>query len=170
MARSLADGHGKFTILTTKPADPAKPTATELAAGLDISSKVLASDFSWTTADSEKVAENALCTVGNAQGLGLDNYSTKFTLFRYWLAGGGVDPTEDAAFAAVKDKGATLWGYYRKTDKMSTEAWAAGDEIVLGAEFITDWPQDPGAGGFIKFAVPCEVQSGHPWIKVAAGA
>ena len=41
MPRSLADGHIKFTILLTKPANPAQPTAAELAAGIDASCNIL---------------------------------------------------------------------------------------------------------------------------------
>jgi len=166
MPRVLADGRTKFTILTTSPADPSAPTASELNAGIDLSSKVLAEGFTWTPADSDKVAEAALDDTANSNSLGRDNLSLGFTLWRYYLAGGGVDTSADAGFTAVKEKGTTLWGYVRKSDKLATEAWATGDEIILGAEFIVDTPQDPGAGGFLKMRIPCEPQSGWPHIVV----
>lgn len=168
--RVLADGRTKFTILTTKPADPANPTAAELNAGIDLSCKVLADGFAWSAADSDKVNEPALCTTSNANSLGRDNFETAFTLWRYYLDAGGVDPSADAGFAAVKEKGSTVWGYAGKRDKLATDNWASGDEIQLGAEVVTDHPQDPGQGGFVKYRVPCEAQAGWPHIKVAAGA
>lgn len=171
MPRVLADGKIKFTILTTAPENPEAPTAAELNAGIDLSCKVLSSDFTWSAADSDRVSEPALCDEGNASAIGRSNYSAGFTLWRYYLEAGGADPTEDAGFEAVREKGATLWGYARRTDKAATEDWAADDEIYLGAEFTTDTPQVPSdAGGWLKWRVPAEVQRGYPFIEVAAGA
>lgn len=170
MPRTLADGKTKFTILTTKPANPEQPTATELNAGIDVSMKILASDFTWGATDSDKVAEKPLGAEGNANAIGAGNYQGAATFWRYFAAAGGFDASEDAGFEAVKEKGTTLWGYARRTDKRSTEDWAADDEIYLGAEFATDTPQPPSdAGGFIKWRVPFEIQQGYPFIKVAAG-
>lgn len=166
MPRVLADGKTKFTILTTKPVDPGAPTATELNAGIDLSCKVTTEGFSWTAADSDKVNEKALCDDSNANTLGASNYTLGFTLWRYYLDAGGVDPTADTGFVAVQEKGTTLWGYTRRTDKPATAPWAANDEISLGAEFVTDNLQDPGAGGFLKYRVPCEAQRGYPLIRV----
>lgn len=169
MPRTLADGKTKFTILTTKPANPAAPTVTELEAGIDLSCKVLSSDFAWGATDSDKVAEKALCDEGNANAIGASNYTAGFTLWRYFDAAGGFDAAEDAGFVAVQAKGTTLWGYARRTDKSSTDAWEVGDEIYLGAAFTTDNPQPPSdVSGFIKWRVPAEVQNGYPFIEVAA--
>lgn len=169
MQRVLADGKIKFTLLTTAPVDPKAPTAAELNAGIDLSCKVLTEGFEFTAGDSDKVAEKALCDEGNANALAASNFKAGFTIWRYYLDGGGVDPSADAGFVAVKEKGTTLWGYARKTDKVATEDWEAGDEIQLGAEFTNDTPQDPGAGGWLKYKIPCEVQRGWPFIEVAAG-
>ena len=61
MAKMIADGKTKFTILTAAPANPEAPTATELNAGIDISCDVLASNFTWGAGDSNTVSEQALC-------------------------------------------------------------------------------------------------------------
>ena len=167
MPRTLADGHTKFTILTSSPTVPAAPTAAELNGGIDISTKTLTEGFTWTPADSDKVSESALSDNTNANSLGRANFSGGFTLWRYYLAGGGVDPSADAGFTAVKVAGTTLWGYVRKSDKPATDAWAAGDEIQLGAEFIVDTPQDPGSGGWVKYVIKCEIQKGYPFIAVS---
>lgn len=167
MPRTLADGKKKFTILITEPVDPEAPTATELNAGIDLSCKVLSSDFMWGATDSDKVAEKALCDEGNANAIGASNYQAGMSLWRYFATSGGFDAIEDAGFDAVKVKGTTLWGYARNTDKKSTEPWATGDEIYLGGEVITDTPQPPtDMAGFIKYRVPMEFQRGYPFIEV----
>ncbi|HEX8489315.1 MAG TPA: hypothetical protein VF642_12275 [Propionibacteriaceae bacterium] len=172
MPRSLADGRTKFTILTTKPANPAAPTAAELNAGIDLSCNILASDFTFGAGDSEKVAEKALCTINNANALGASNFTAGVTVFRAVnKTTGAIDPTEDAPFAALKTKGTQVWGYARRTGKLATAAWATGDEAFLGADLLTDEPQPPGdLGGYIKYRVPMEVQDAWPFIAVAAGA
>jgi hypothetical protein len=170
MPRSLADGKTKFTLLTTKPADPENPTVTELNAGLHFEKNVLASDFLWGATDSDKVAEKALETENNANALGASNFQAGFTVFRYFDATTGApDPTEDAKFAAVRAKGTELWGYSRKTGKKAGLPWGDDDEIYLGAYIVTDEPQPPSdLGGYIKYRVPAEVQEAWPWISAAA--
>lgn len=168
MPRSLASEGIKFTILTTKPADPAAPTATELNAGIDASCKVSRENFSWTPADSDTVDDPELCSTSKAVAPSYDNYNLSMQVYRYWLDEGGVDPTADALFAAIKDKGTTLWGYTRHTAQPYSDDWAAGDPIDLGAEFWTDWPQDPYGGGWLKYRVPVHANAGWPQITVAS--
>lgn len=170
MPRSLADGHTKFTILTTKPADPKAPTVPELEAGIDASCRILQSDFAWSAADSDTVDEKALCVTGNAQSLGASNWEGAITPFRYFDETGKADATEDAVFAAVKVKGTTLWCYARETSKLSTEAWAADDEIYLGGEVTTDTPKKPESTGYIKRPTRLVFQEGWDNIKAVAAA
>ena len=170
MPRSLADGHTKFTILTTKPANPAAPTVTELEAGIDASCRILQSDFSWSAADSDTVDEKALCVTGNAQSLGASNWEGSITPFRYFDPTGKADATEDAVFAAIKVKGTTLWCYARETSKLATEAWAADDEIYLGGEVTTDTPKKPESTGYIKRPTRLVFQEGWDNIKANAAA
>lgn len=170
MPKSLADGKTKFTLLTTEPADPLHPTAAELNAGLDFSCDVLASDFTWSATDSDKVQEKALCDENNANSLGPSNFQAGFTVFRYFDATTGApSTTEDTKFEAVKAKGTRLWGYTRKNGKKATDAWAASDEYELFLEIITDRPQAPSdAGGYIKYRVPVEPQTGEQFGTVGA--
>lgn len=168
MPKSLADGHVKFTIVTTEPADVDSPTAVELNAGIDLSCDVLASDFVWSAADSDKVAEKALCDTNNANALGASNFQAGATLFRYFNATtGAIEATEDAGYTALKTKGTTVWGYVRKSGKLATDAWAAGDIADLGMEVLTDAPQDISGGGYIKKRIPMEPQRGWQDITVA---
>ena len=172
MPRSLADGHTKVIILTSKPTDPKAPTVAELTAvgAIDASCAILSSDFTFGPTDSDKVAEKALCTDGNANALGASNYAAGFTLFRYFDATTkNGSTTEDKAFAAMKTKGTELWIYARKTAKKSTDAVAAADELFFGAWVVTDNAQPPSdQGGYIKVRIPMEVQDGYPNIVVAA--
>lgn len=172
MPRSLAEGHTKVAILTTKPAIPTAPTVTELNAGIDAACAILSSDFQFGATDSEKVGEKALCVENNANALGAGNYQATMTPFRYFDATTkNADATADAVFQALKLKGTTLWVYARETAKKSTDAWAAADEIYLGAEILTDTPQPPqDRGGYVKRKVPMEVQTAWDNITAAAGA
>ena len=166
--RVLADGKTKFTILTTKPANPASPTAAELNAGIQLADHVLTSDFTFGAVDSDKVAEKPLGSSGNANAIGASNFQLAFTIWRKFLTAGGFDAADEAGWAALKVKGATLWAYARQTDKEASAAWAAADEIYLGAEFSNDNPQRTDGTGFIKYRIPAEVQKGYPFISVAA--
>lgn len=166
MARVLADGKTKFTVCTTKPVNPAAPTATELNAGIDLSLDVLSSDFTFGAADSDKVAEKALGSSGNANAIGASNYQAGFTLWRKFASGGGFDSAAETGWAALKAKGTTVWAYARQMDKVATAAWASTDEIYLGAEITTDTPQRTDGSGFIKYRIGAEVQAGYPFIAV----
>lgn len=169
MPKSLADGKIKFTILTTPPVDPAAPTAVELNAGIDLSCTVLDSDFQWSATDSDKVSEKPLCEAANVNALGASNYQAGMTLFRSFdTSTKNSHITEDAGFTAVKVKGTTVHGYARKTAKSSDEAWADADEIYMGAEVLTDNPQEPSdMGGYIKTRIPMEVQ--RAWLNIVVG-
>ncbi|AIY17784.1 hypothetical protein GUY44_07150 [Pimelobacter simplex] len=168
--RSLADGHEKIAVLTTKPVDPANPTVTELAAGIDASCAVLASDWNFGPTDSDTFSEPAVCEDSNAQSYGRSNGQFGATIFRHFATAtpGEADATADTTFAAVKVKGTTVWVYSRLTAKKSAEAWAEDDEIRYGAEVLTDTPQPPQeSGGYVKARVPGQVQKSWPYIKAA---
>lgn len=166
--RVLADGKTKFTILTTKPANLAAPTVAELNAGIHLSDNILTSDFAFGAVSSDKVAEKPLGSSGNANAIGASNWQLAFTVWRKFLTAGGFDAADEAGWAALKVKGATLWAYARQTDKESSAAWAAADEIYLGAEFSNDNPQRTDGTGFLKYRIETEVQKGYPFISVAA--
>lgn len=167
--RMLSAGRMKVTLLTTKPADPAAPTAAELNAGIQICRNIPAGEFTFGAADSETVDSTSLCSETKSETFGQGNYELTFGLWRKFLAAGGFDSTDDAAFEAVKEKGATLYIYARFTDKKAAEEWKGGDEIFLGAEFVTDTPKPMSAvEGFIGYAIPTKVQDAWPFIEVAA--
>ena len=145
-----ADGKKKFTLLLTKPALPI-PTAAELNAGQDISCAVLDSDANFTNTASDRFNEKPSCIKGNSQALGASNYDTALTFLREYLEAGGADVTAgDMGYQAVKTKGTTVWIYLRETDKDSPEPWAAGDEIHLGGELVTEAPMRVNNDGNIK--------------------
>lgn len=167
MARVLSDGKIKFTILTTAPANPAAPTAAELNAGIDLSDDVLASDFTWTPVASDTIDEKSLAAKGNATTFTYSNYDLGITLWRQFdSTTGAPDTANEAGWAALKEKGATLWGYARETGKDATEAWAASDESYLGGEILTDEPQRTDGAGFIKRRIVLGAQNMHTNITV----
>ncbi len=170
MPKSLAEGHIKVAILTTKPANPAAPTVAELNNGINAACRIMFSDWSWSATDSDKVDEKALCDRGNVNAFGASNYSAGMTIFRYFNAGtGAADPVEDSLFTATKAKGTSLWIYERETGKLESAPWAANDEISLGGEVLSDSPQKPSnGGGYIKRRIPLEPQSMHENITAAA--
>lgn len=170
MPRSLADGHIKFIICTQEPADATAPLASELAAGIDASDRILASDFTFGATDSDKVQEKSLAAQNNANAIAASNFAAAFTAFRYFDAlTGAPDPAGDVVHDACKVKGTELWCYARKTGKKSTDPVEAADELFLGAHVITDNPQPPtDLGGYIKERIPCEVQDAWPFIEVGA--
>lgn len=155
MPKSLADGHIKFALLATKPADPKAVTVAELTAGIDASCRVLAGDFNIGPSNSETVNEKELCVEGNAVAFGASNAAIEFSPFRYFDEAGAADPGDgtddigDAVFQAVKEKGTRLWAAVRETSKLSTDPWEAGDEVDV-YEFITDNPQRVDLSGYIK--------------------
>lgn len=154
MPKSLADGHTKVAILSTKPADPKAPTIAELNAGIDASCRINSSDYNVTPTSSETVDEKELCVEGNATSFGPSNATVEFTPFRYFSDMGQAEPTAeaeigDAVFQATKEKGTRLWLYHRETSKKSTDDWAADDEVD-GFEFLTDNPQQVDRTGYIK--------------------
>lgn len=172
MPKSLADGRIKVSALSTKPADPFAPTVTELDAGVDISCRILSSDYMLGATDSDKIPEKELCKEGNANAIGASNYQAAVTPFRYFdETTNQAHETEDEVYQMLKEKGTTLYLYERNTAQKSTEPWAAGDEVD-GFEIVTDNPQKPSdMGGYIKRRVPMEVQSA--WLNgtvAAAGA
>lgn len=166
--RFLADGKIKFTVCTTKPVNPGKPLLSELIAGIDMSCDILTSDFTFTAADSEKIAEKALCDKNNSNALGAGNFTAGITLWRKFdSATGEPSPTDEPGWVALKNKGTEVWCYARETGKDSTEPWEAGDEIYLGGSVLVDSPQRTDGSGFIKRRIPMEPQSMFENIVVA---
>lgn len=164
--RVLADKKRKFTILTEKPVDEANPTAAELNAGIEACLKVAEEGFVHSAADSTTVEFKAVC--GDREQVFTDsNFTLTMSVVREYLAAGGVDPTGDALFAALKERGTTFWSYGRLTDKPALDPWEAGDEFYLGSKNTTDHPQTPTGGGWIMFPIPCTVQAGWPFGTVA---
>jgi hypothetical protein len=110
------------------------------------------------------------------QGLGFDRQAlqhrsphdrrTERRHLRLALHPGGFDSTEDALFQACKVRGTTLYIYVRKTDKLSTAAWATADEIYLGGSVITGTPKASDTA-YIKYEVPLFPQDMRAFIAVA---
>lgn len=166
--RMLSRGRTKVAVLTTKPANPAAPTATELNAGINASPFIPSSMWNWTVGDPTTEDDTPLSSEADQEVPVADTYDLSFGVYRGFAAAGGFDATEDALFQAVKERGTTLWIYARKTDKLESETWEAADEIYLGGEVTTSSPKDV-EGGYIKAEVPLFPVNMHKFITVGAG-
>ena len=168
MPKTIAEERIKLTALTTKPAEPLAPTPAELNAGVELSCKVLFSDFRLSPTASDTVNEPALCENGNSTAPGKSNYEGNITVFRFLDDDGKPVVAEDDGWELVKEKGTELFLYKRIGPKFS-QAWAAADK----AEYfhaLTDLPQDPtDLTGYIKKTVPLFVQ-GDSNINVTVAA
>lgn len=169
MPKTLADGRIKLVALPTAPANPAAPTVAELAAGVDLSCRILKSDYRLSAVASDTVADTELCAEGNAVVYGASNYEGTVTPFRYLTDEGKADSTNDIAWTTLKAKGTHLWLVEREGPAYD-EPFAVGDEIEV-YEVVTDNPQKPSErSGFIKRVVPLGVQRAWLNVAVVAGA
>lgn len=171
MPRSLATGHRRVAILTTKPADMKAPTVTELDAGLHASCRIVAANYTLGPGDSETISEGSLCDeVVPEVPTNATFEKGELGVFRYWDAakpgthevtgaGSGDDAIGDAVFQALKARGTTLWIVDRLTGKKATDPWEAGDEVRV-FEVITDAPREGEMEGYIKALVPLFIQGG----------
>jgi hypothetical protein len=167
MPTTLADARTRLAILTTKPADLAAPTVTELNAGIDASCRILKSDYRLSPTASDTVGDAELCAEGNAVTFGASNYEGSVTPFWYLDEDGKSDVTDDVVYQALKEKGTELWFVEREGPRYDA-AWAAGD-VVEVYEVITDNPQKPSdRAGYIKRVVPLGVQNAELSGVVAA--
>src|SRR3954466_1825972 len=130
MPKTLADGRTRLVALTTKPANPSAPTVTELTAGVDLSCKVLKSDYRLSPVASDTVADSELCSEGNAVVYGASNYEGTVTPFRYPDPDGQPDATEDEPYETLRTKGTYLWLVEREGPHYD-EPFAAGDEVEV---------------------------------------
>lgn len=166
----LADGNIRLSFLPTL-ANPAAPTVTELQAGIDLSCKVLKSDFRASAVASETISgQAALCETSNASAPGQSNFEVSLTLFRWFddANKGKADASDDTAFQALKVKGTHGYLIVRETGKSYEDEWAAGDEVDV-YEIVTDNPQSPSdTGGYIRRVIPTFPQNG--WLNVAVAA
>lgn len=165
---TLADGRTRLVALTTKPADPAAITVTELTAGVRLEGRILKSDYRLSPTASDTIPDTPLSHEGNATSFGASNYEGSVTPFRELTTEGLADATNDIAWDTLGVKGTRLW-LVESEGKKATEAFAATDPYDC-YEVITDNPQKPSdRGGYIKRVVPLGVQDA--WLNgtVAAG-
>lgn len=167
MPKTLADGRLKLVAMTTKPANPEAVTVAEATAGIDLSCRILKSDYRLSATGSDTVPDSELCSTGNAVSFGASNYEGSVTPFRYLTPEGLADAANDVAWDTLREKGTTLWLLEREGPEYDVTL-ANPHEYEL-FEIVTDEPQKPGdRAGFIKRVVPLGVQR-HWRGVIAAG-
>lgn len=166
--RTLADGRIKLVAMTVRPKDLSKPTVSELSAGVELSCRILKSDYKLGATASDTISGEALlCDTSNSSALGASNYEASLTPFRFLDGEGKADPENDVAWEALKTKGTTLWLAEREGPLVDKE-WAVGDEVSV-YEVVTDTPQKPSdRSGYIKRVIPMQVQAAAENVKVAS--
>ncbi|WP_159622673.1 hypothetical protein [Ruania rhizosphaerae] len=168
MPKTLADGRVKLTALTTKPADVAAITITELGAGTEAACSINKSDYRLSATGSTPITEQEMCRKGEGNTPGPTQYEGSVTPFWYLDETGQPDPAAMEVWDLLKTKGTTLWLVERDGPEEDVD-WAEGDEYVV-YEVVTDEPQVPTDRftGFIKRIVPLGVQWKETGV-VAAG-
>lgn len=164
--RMLSAGRSRVSVLTVKPSNIAAPTTAELNAGIYASPFIPKSMWTWSAGDPSTENDTDIEKTFDADVPVSDTYDLNMGVYRGFLAGGGFDSTEDALFQACKVRGTTLYIYVRKTDKLSTAAWATADEIYLGGSVITGTPKASDTA-YIKYEVPLFPQDMRSFIAVA---
>lgn len=167
MPMTLADGRTKLIALTTKPANPEAVTGAELTAGINLSNRILKSDYRLSATGSDTVPDVPLSSKSNAVVFGASNFEGSVTPIRFLTSAGLADVLNDVAWDLLREKGTRLW-LVEIEGPEEDAAPANGDAYDL-YEVITDDPQKPSdRSGYIKRVVPLGVQS-H-WTGVVSGA
>lgn len=158
MPKYLADGKRAIRLLSTRPADIDAITATEGNAGEDLSTFVLTTSVLGPTG-SDTFNEKVWASRGNSEDFGPSNFAgNNLVIHRYYdETSKQPDPTDDAAWDALKTKGTTVRLLVRVSAKDSAETFAAGDEYRY-MEYVTDDPQDQSGDGYQKFLIPLGYQ------------
>lgn len=168
MPKSLAAGHTKLiladsALMSAADDKTALSLATDFATMTDISCRIAQSDFKLGPSGSNTVSDPAVCDEIAADVPTSSKYDGNITPFRYFDETGKAETGTggeigDAAFQAVKEKGATIWILRRDTSKLSTDALEVGDEYQL-FECVCDDYQETPQDGWIKHPTPLFVQN-----------
>lgn len=159
MPKTIADERIRLVLLPEAPANPKAITLAELndPTVIELSKRILMSDFKLTATASDTVSEPALGEGGNSGVPGKSNYEGSLTPFRYLTTAGLADAANDVAYAALKEKGTELH-LVKRVGPLVDDDWAASQEYEY-FHAITDNPQDPSEfTGYIKKVVPLFVQ------------
>lgn len=166
MALMLAEERVALWLLPTKPANPAKVTIAELAAGKNVSCRVFADGTYLRPTSSDSVNRPLLCG-GNSQGLGKSNYEGQIDAARFLDSAGHAIEEEDLLWDAIREKGTECWFAWRVGPKW--DAAPATDDEVSVFQTLTDNPQDPQAfNDYVEKIVPLAVT--QAWLNQVLAA
>lgn len=159
--QTFAELNRRLVAIVDPPAELQGLTATDLNAALDASCRALQEGTRFSATASDTVAEAAICQVTSTAVFGSSNYEATLTGFRFFSEDtpGSADPTGDALFAAVKERGNRVLFVERHVNKAWDEDFAAGDEYSAFLVEADNWqrPSDQTTG-YIKYTVPLTVK------------
>ncbi|MFI8595869.1 hypothetical protein ACIGDM_00955 [Rothia koreensis] len=168
--KTLADGKVRL-VYVPNLVNPNAPKISELNAGVDLSCRVLKSDFELGPVDSDTVDDlAALCDESNPTVYGASNFKGSLTVFRWFdpRNPGRHDTQGDVAYQALRERGTQGYLVKRESGKKYNVSWEVGDEVEVYS-ILTDHPQPPkDAGGFIRRMIPLGVQNG--WVNASVAA
>ena len=157
MPKTIAEERIKLVALNKAPENVLAPTDAELTGGIDLSKKVLFSDFRMSATASDTVSEPALSEGGNSSIPGKSNFEASVTLFRFLDDSGTPITEEDDGWDLLRTKGAEVHFYKRIGPKFS-DPFSPGQAIEY-YHCLTDMPQDPSdLTGYIKKTIPMFAQ------------
>lgn len=127
------------------------PKVSELTAGIDISCRVTAANFSLGATGDAAISEPPLCSSNETSTPGRTTYEAGMNFFRF------IEEADDIAWTTFTDKG--INGYLvsrigQKPDgiKAHEHPWTAGDEVQV-YQVVSGTPmiQNPDGAGYEKF-------------------
>lgn len=148
--RFLASGRRRVSIGTTMPAafaqDATNPaTVDEVDAFTLASGRIPTADYDLGPQASDEIDDKPLDAVGNAKGIGNKNFGGGLSAYRFFNGSGIADGTDDGVYALLNTAaaaGTLIYVAERLTSKLSTDAYATGDEITV-VECLVDVPSAP---------------------------
>lgn len=137
--------NGNVTVWwVTSIADPASPTAAEIAAGVNLSDAIAWNNFELGSSGSSDVDDRSITDVGNAISRGFPDFSATLDFFR------DSNPTDAAsiyniAFTLFKQPGLNGYLVVRYGQRLPTVVATAGDYVSV-YKFVTDIVADDTEG------------------------
>lgn len=165
MTRMLADGKDKLLWVPQGGiTNLAAPTVAELTdpGVIDLSFMVSKANFSLGPTGTADITDTPLGSEAEVSSPGIIQYGGEMDFYRH------IETAQDIAWSTFTDRGIPGHLVHRATNKDSTEAIAATDEVGV-YEVLTgiQVPQGPD-GGYRKFRQRFYVQRGEPRAVVAA--
>lgn len=170
MPIALADANVALVALKTPAADPRKPTAAELNAGIRVECRVVKSTYKLGSTGSSTISEVPLCAKGEGNLPGPPAYEGEFEAFVYFKPDGTLDAEGDGVVWELFSKPGVQIDLYERESPIGYAAQFAEGQKVDYYRVVTGQPVKPSnrSEGYIKRTVKLFIQDAEEnTIKVA---